>query len=68
MCNCLNEMQEALDKDERSNNTEIVPILSFGSPNAYPEIVTVRRNKKQKKGYLRCQPSYCPFCGKKYDA
>jgi hypothetical protein len=62
-CKCINEMNQELGK----HNTRLSLMITFDG-GTYPAIGTEQiergRGKARAKAVL---PTYCPFCGAKYD-
>lgn len=67
MCNCIKEMDEKLAE----YNTKLMLTMGFprdGTPSyCLPHIDTEKIEKRKRLGPALAVPTFCPFCGVKYD-
>lgn len=73
MCNCYNEVEKKYKERTGDEKAKIDGALIFGSGCFYPTL-TGLYHKKKKDGTLSNRvseehilPTYCPFCGKRYE-
>ena len=66
-CDCISEMGKLLAE----HNTKLGVTLAFprdGTPGfCLPHIHTEKIERRQRKGPALAIPTFCPFCGTKYD-
>jgi hypothetical protein len=62
-CHCLTEIDELLAE----HNGRLSLTISFGTGGAYPTIMTEKIDKKKRGQTPVILPTYCPFCGLKYE-
>ena len=70
MCNCIEETNKKLKEHPEWNTVLDIPITwnTKGQLGADKILVKTRKdNEKIRKGPINLFPSYCPFCGKKYE-
>lgn len=63
MCDCI-ERTDALLADR---NTRLVVFLSLAGKPTRPMIATEVREKKRGAGCVTLMPTFCPFCGERYE-
>lgn len=65
MCECISRIDEKM----KAYNTELALTLTFGeNAEVYPTIMTQQIEKGRGKPKAKVVlPSYCPFCGVKYE-
>jgi hypothetical protein len=64
-CKCIDKLNRELEKDERNARLELTLTMDG---KAYPYMsATYRKGKQIKEHHLTIVPSFCPFCGKKYE-
>jgi hypothetical protein len=64
MCECITKVNAALAGD----NTQLgITVVIGGQTSSLPTIVTEKVNTKLRKGPVAVIPSFCPFCGEKYE-
>lgn len=66
MCSCI----EVVNLKLKDQNTKLALLIAFGGTEvrAYPSIDTEQIQKGRGKARpWAIQPTYCPFCGVKYD-
>jgi hypothetical protein len=64
MCNCLQEINKTLEKD----NTEIAFLFYLtGNKQSKAIVQTQKVNPKIKGAPIRIAAAFCPFCGERYD-
>jgi hypothetical protein len=69
MCDCIEKVNEALKKSDRNTILDIPLGINFSTGQfSDPRIMiaTCKEDPKIRKGPIKVQPSFCPFCGKEY--
>ena len=69
-CNCLEKLDKALEEKEDSNTViDKGMYVDFDNKTSFclPVIAVHKRDSKSRKRASSITPSYCPFCGKKYN-
>jgi hypothetical protein len=69
MCNCIDRVQEALDKGNTNTMLNIPTRFNLKTgemANDRVLIGTVQRNSRKSGQPMDITPTYCPFCGEKY--
>jgi hypothetical protein len=70
MCNCIDEIDKKLEDMTPDNNTKLDIPFTWGSAGISVvrrvQIVTTKRDDKNRKKPMSIQPAYCPFCGEAY--
>jgi hypothetical protein len=73
MCDCIDKINEALEKQGTNTMLDIPIMLNrTGSDNVLAsakrvKIMTCKRDSSNRKKPMQMFASYCPFCGEKYD-
>ena len=65
MCNCIEEMNKELEKQNMNTKLE----LAFGMKGVIKKVLicVVKLDDKIKKKPIKLFATYCPFCGQKYE-
>ena len=66
MCSCIEEMNRLMA--EKGSNTKLCITFNGMTGQGYPTIQTEKANKKRRERPALAIPSYCPFCGGKYES
>jgi hypothetical protein len=69
MCNCIIEMQKALEESNKNTMLDIpITFSSNGQLKANRVMIsTCKRDNSKREKPIKLLPSYCPFCGEKYE-
>lgn len=68
MCDCIEKFNEAMA--DHNTILNIGWLISISTGETLPNrviISTTKRDKKVRKGPCNAIPTYCPFCGVKYE-
>ena len=63
MCDCITTINGLLSE----KNTRLAVTISWGTGDAYPTIMTEKVETKKRGTSPVVIPTFCPFCGVKYE-
>jgi predicted HNH restriction endonuclease len=66
MCNCIEKINQKLDDED--TNTRVHIALSLSGQDDTIIVSTSKKDPKVRKKPVNILPTYCPFCGVKYNA
>jgi len=64
-CKCIENLNKELAKDERASQLELT-IRMDGMTFPYMS-ATYKKGKQIKERHITIIPTFCPFCGKRYE-
>jgi hypothetical protein len=74
MCNCIEKVSNAIREDYEDPEAELdtIMVMQVDAINLYPRLAATYRPKKKDGTFAKVKmvgirPTYCPFCGVKYN-
>lgn len=65
-CKCIGKLNKEMAKDERKATLALTLTMDG---NVYPYMsATYKTGKQVKERHITVVPTFCPFCGKRYEA
>lgn len=68
-CTCITDLNQELEQQGYNTRLHVENRINLKTGKAVPPRVTlqtVKANSRDRKPKIHLEPTYCPFCGKKY--